>query len=36
MAMELAKGFLLNQPDAADNYPPWNNSQLPGNLLGQA
>ena len=29
-------GFLLNQPDAAGNYPLWDDSQLPGNLLGQA
>ena len=29
-------GFLLNQPDAAGNYPLWDNSQLPGNILGQA
>ena len=36
MAMELAMAFLLNQPDAADNYPLWDNSQLPGNILGQA
>lgn len=36
MAMELAMGFLLNQPDAAGNYPLWDNSQLPGNILGQA
>lgn len=35
MAMELAMGFLLNQPDAADNYPLLDNSQLPGNILGQ-
>lgn len=36
MAMELAMGFMLNQPDAAGNYPLWDNSQLPGNILGQA
>ena len=36
MAMELAMGFLLNQPDAAGNYPLWDNSQLPGNILDQA
>ena len=29
-------GFLLNQPDAAGNYPLWDNSQLPGNILGRA
>lgn len=34
MAMELAMGFLLNQPDAAGNYPLWDNSQLPGNIFG--
>ena len=28
-------GFLLNQPDAAGNYPLWDNSQLPGNILGR-
>ena len=27
-------GFLLNQPDAAGNYPLWDNSQLPGNIFG--
>lgn len=36
MAMELAMGFLLNQPDAAGNYTLWDNSQLPGNILDQA
>ena len=36
MAMELAMGFLLNQPDAAGNYPLRDNAQLPGNILGQA
>ena len=29
-------GLMLNQPDAAGNYPLWDNSQLPGNILGQA
>ncbi len=36
MAMELTMGLMLNQPDAAGNYPLWDNSQLPGNILGQA
>lgn len=36
MAMELTMGLILNQPDAAGNYPLWDNSQLPGNILGQA
>ena len=36
MAMELTQGFLQNQPDANGNYPLWDNSQLPGNILGQA
>ena len=34
MAMEFAMGFLLNQPDAAGNYPLWDSSQLPGNIFG--
>lgn len=36
MLMELAMGFLLNQPNAAGVYPLWDNSQLPLNVLGQA
>lgn len=36
MVMELGMGLMLNQPDAAGNYPLWDNSQLPGNILGQA
>ena len=36
MLMELAMGFMLNQPDAFGNYPLWDNSQLPLNILGQA
>jgi len=36
MFMELAMGFLLNQPNAAGEYPLWDNSQLPLNILGQA
>ena len=37
MAAELVMGLLLNQPDPATGaYPLWDNSQLPGNILGQA
>ena len=36
MLMELAMGFMLNQPNAAGEYPLWDNSQLPFNILGQA
>lgn len=36
MIMELAMGFMLNQPNAAGEYPLWDNSQLPLNILGQA
>lgn len=36
MGMELAMGFMLNQPDAAGEYPLWDNSELPLNVLGQA
>ena len=36
MAMELAQGFIQNQPDEFGNYPLWDNSHLPGNILGQA
>ena len=37
MAGELIMGLLLNQPDPATGvYPLWDNSQLPGNILGQA
>lgn len=36
-AGELAMGLLLNQPDPATGiYPLWDNSYLPGNVLGQA
>ena len=31
MLMELAMGFMLNQPNAAGEYPLWDNSQLPNN-----
>lgn len=34
--MELAQGFLQNQPDENGVYPLWDNSQLPFNVLGQA
>lgn len=36
MVMELGMGLMLNQPDAAGEYPLWDNSQLPLNILGQA
>lgn len=36
MVMELGMGLLLNQPDAFGEYPLWDNSQLPFNILGQA
>ena len=37
MVMELGMGLLLNQPDPlTGEYPLWNNSYLPGNILGQA
>lgn len=36
MAMELVMGWLLNQPDASGEYPLWDNSELPLNILGQA
>lgn len=36
LVMELTMGFLLNRPDPAGVYPLWDNSQLPGNVLGQA
>lgn len=36
LALELAIGLLVNQPDAAGEYPYWDNSQLPLNVLGQA
>ncbi len=36
MLMELAMGFMLNQPNAAGEYPLWDNSELPLNILGQA
>lgn len=36
MVMELGMGLMLNQPDAFGEYPLWDNSELPGNILGQA
>lgn len=36
-ALELVIGLLINQPDAiTGEYPYWDNSQLPGNILEQA
>lgn len=35
--MEVVIGLLVNQPDPVTGvYPYWDNSQLPGNVLGQA
>lgn len=36
MALELVIGLLVNQPDQFGEYPYWDNSQLPLNVLGQA
>lgn len=36
MAMELVMGFMLNQPNELGEYPLWDNSVLPLNILGQA
>ena len=36
MLMELGMGLLLNQPLSDGSYPLWDNSDLPGNILGQA
>lgn len=36
MLMELAMGFMLNQPNALGEYPLWDNSELPLNILSQA
>jgi uncharacterized membrane protein len=36
MLMELTMGFLLNQPDSTGEYPLWDNSDLPLNILDQA
>ncbi|MEA5020785.1 MAG: putative ABC transporter permease [Gordonibacter sp.] len=36
MLMELVMGFMLNQPNAAGEYPLWDNSKLPFNILDQA
>lgn len=36
-ALELVIGLIINQPDAiTGEYPYWDNSQLPGNILEQA
>lgn len=34
--LELIFGLLINQPDQLGNYPYWDNSHLPFNILGQA
>ena len=36
LVMELGMGLMLNQPNALGEYPLWDNSQLPLNVLGQA
>lgn len=36
MVLELVIGLLVNQPDEFGEYPFWDNSQLPLNVLGQA
>lgn len=36
MAMEVGMGLILNQPNAAGEYPLWDNSVLPLNILNQA
>nr|WP_255466440.1 putative ABC transporter permease [Eggerthella hominis] len=36
LVMELAMGLMLNQPNLAGEYPLWDNSALPFNVLGQA
>lgn len=36
LIMELAMGLLLNQPNELGEYPLWDNSVLPLNVLGQA
>ena len=36
MGMELGFGLLVNQPDEQGNYPYWDNSKLPLNILRQA
>ena len=36
MVLELVIGFIVNQPDEMGEYPFWDNSQLPLNVLGQA
>ncbi|MDO4841955.1 MAG: putative ABC transporter permease [Phoenicibacter congonensis] len=36
MAAELTQGFIQNRPNEFGVYPLWDNSRLPGNILGQA
>lgn len=36
MLLELVFGLLVNQPNEFGIYPYWDNSKLPGNILGQA
>ena len=36
MVMEIGMGHVLNMPDAYGNYPLWDNSELPLNIMGQA
>lgn len=36
LVMELGMGLLLNQPNEVGEYPLWDNSVLPFNVLGQA
>ena len=36
LIMELVMGLTMNQPNAAGEFPLWDNSQLPLNVLGQA
>ncbi len=36
LVMELGMGLMMNQPNALGEYPLWDNSQLPLNVLGQA
>lgn len=36
LVMELGMGILLNQPNGLGEYPLWDNSALPLNVLGQA
>lgn len=36
MVLELTFGLIVNQPDAAGEYPYWDNEKLPFNVLNQA